>query len=61
MQRSIAIFVFLLLGAAEWCDALRIAAFNVQVFGRSKFSKEDVVATLVQVNHYWCSIGIHPY
>jgi len=49
MQRSIAVFVCLLLGAAGWCDALRIAAFNVQVFGRSKFSNDDVVATLVQI------------
>ena len=27
--------------------------FNIQIFGQSKFKKEDVVATLVQVSNHW--------
>ena len=68
-RRIIAIFVCLLLGAPGWCDALNVAAFNIQVFGQSKFSKEEVVATLVQVNygadwseldsvHYWTTANV---
>ena len=32
---------------------LKISAFNIQIFGQSKFKKEDVVATLVQVSNHW--------
>lgn len=38
--------LLLLLGSSE---ALRIAAFNIQIFGVTKFAKEDVVATLSKV------------
>ncbi len=32
-------------------DSLRIGAFNVQIFGRKKASKENVVATLSKVSY----------
>ncbi len=34
-------------------DDLHIAAFNVQVFGRTKMSKPEVVDTLVKVGYCW--------
>lgn len=32
------------------CESLKIAAFNVQVFGQKKFARAEVVAVLSQVN-----------
>ena len=29
---------------------LKVSAFNIQIFGKSKFKKEEVVSTLVQVS-----------
>lgn len=40
---------FLLLCAAGFCAGLRVAAFNVRVFGPTKFSMPEVVATLSQI------------
>lgn len=58
MQRNRVIFVCLLLGVTGWCacDALKISAFNIQIFGRSKFQKEDVVATLVRVSQSFVKV-----
>ncbi len=43
-------------------DDLHIAAFNVQVFGRTKMSKPEVVDTLVKVSYCWdIPIGIPVY
>ena len=39
-----------LLALAGCCQALSIAAFNIQIFGVTKFSKADVVDTLSQVS-----------
>ena len=39
-----------LLALAGCCEALNIAAFNIEIFGVTKFSKPEVVATLSQVS-----------
>ena len=47
---------------------LKVSAFNIQIFGRSKFSKKEVVTTLVQVSQhlptalstvFWCSLYVY--
>ena len=46
---------------------LKVSAFNIQIFGRSKFNKKEVVTTLVQVSQqlltmlsivFWCSLFV---
>ena len=47
---------------------LKVSAFNIQIFGRSKFKKKEVVTTLVQVSQhlpttlsivFWCSLYVY--
>ncbi len=48
---SLAVLPLLLLAIAGGCAGLKIAAFNVQVFGITKFEKTEVVEVLSQVGH----------
>ena len=43
------IFLALLTCSVVICGSLKIAAFNVEVFGRTKFSNAEVVSVLTEV------------
>lgn len=43
------IILALLTCSVAFCGSLKIAAFNVQVFGRTKFSNAEVVSILTEV------------
>ena len=49
MYKLFVLAFLLLLGVVGRCASLKIAAFNVEIFGVTKFSRTDVVATLKQV------------
>ena len=46
----VVIFTLVLI-AAGLCEGLRVGAFNIQVFGKTKFGKQEVVKVLSQVSH----------
>lgn len=42
----------LIFGGTNIKQPLKVASFNIQVFGQTKIGKDDVVDTLVQVKIY---------
>eukprot|EP00058_Branchiostoma_floridae_P020105 XP_002605595.1 hypothetical protein BRAFLDRAFT_94294 [Branchiostoma floridae] len=49
MKCGLAFFALGVLALSGACSALKIGAFNVQTFGRTKMSKPDVVEILLQI------------
>ena len=49
MNKLFVLAFLLLLGVVGRCASLKIAAFNVEIFGMTKFGRTEVVATLKQV------------
>ena len=50
MQRVVILALVLIATAAELCEGLRVGAFNIQVFGKTKFGNQEVVKILSQVS-----------
>ena len=48
MQRVV-ILALVIATAAGLCEGLRVGAFNIQVFGKTKFGNREVVKLLSQV------------
>jgi len=46
------IILALLTYSVAFCGSLKIAAFNVEVFGRTKFSNAEVVSILTEVGKW---------
>lgn len=49
MQRVVILALVLIATAVGLCEGLRVGAFNIQVFGKTKFGNQEVVKLLSQV------------
>ena len=49
MQRVVILASVLIATAVGLCEGLKVGAFNIQVFGKTKFGNQEVVKLLSQV------------